>query len=106
MLAEAMAEWGGWIGGILGGVIGIAGGAIGTYASLKNVKGGRERSFMIKASIMTWILIAAFVAGMLLISGWYKHLLWIPYVLLLVLGTQWVNRVQARIRQEEMGLSK
>lgn len=38
---------GGTVGGIIGGIIGLAGGAVGTYASIKNTGGPRERQFMV-----------------------------------------------------------
>ena len=95
--------FGGWIGGILGAVLGALGGVIGTYFSIRNTNGPRERAFAIKASIVCWVFVFAFCAGMLLISGWYKHLLWIPYVVLLVFGIYWWNKAQFRIRQEEAG---
>jgi uncharacterized membrane protein len=41
----------GSIGGILGIALGIAGGAFGTYCSIKNTNGPLERKFTIKASI-------------------------------------------------------
>lgn len=94
---------GGWIGGILGAAVGVLGGVIGTYFSIRNTNGRRERAFAIKASIVGWVLVLAFAAGMLLIPGWYKHLLWIPYVVLLVFGIRWWNKTQFRIRQEETG---
>ena len=41
----------GLIGGIVGGIIGVAGGLLGTYFSIKNTNGPRERAFVIKASM-------------------------------------------------------
>lgn len=40
----------GLIVGIIGGIFGISGGVIGTYFSIKNTNGPKERSFIIKAS--------------------------------------------------------
>ncbi len=42
----------GLIGGIVGGIIGVAGGMIGTYFSIRNTKGPKERSVMVKASVI------------------------------------------------------
>ena len=92
---------GGWIGGILGAVLGTLGGVIGTYVSIRNTNGPRERAFAIKASIVCWVFVLAFVAGLLLIPGWYRHLLWIPYGILLFVGIRLWNKTQLRIRQEE-----
>ena len=38
----------GLVGGILGSVLGCAGGAIGTYFSVKNTNGPLERRFMVR----------------------------------------------------------
>jgi hypothetical protein len=91
----------GWIGGSLGVVFGLLGGAVGTYFAVRNTRGPRERAFAVKMSIACWVFVALFVAGMFLLPGWYKHLLWVPYALILGFGIQWSNRVQTRIRQEE-----
>ena len=103
---ETIGRLGGWIGVIVGGIGGIVGGVIGTYfmvKNIKNTKSPRERGFVIKASIIGWILVIAFVAAMLLIPTWYKHLLWIPYAILLILGIRFFNKTQFRIRNEESG---
>ena len=52
----------GLVGGILGGAIGMAGGAIGTYYSIKNTGGPIERAFMIRVSAIAWVVISAFLA--------------------------------------------
>ncbi|RPI71770.1 MAG: hypothetical protein EHM45_23090 [Desulfobacteraceae bacterium] len=91
----------GLVGGIIGGVIGLAGGAVGTYFSIKNTNGPRERAFMIKTSIITWVAIILFLGLMFLLPNPYRYLLWIPYGILLPLGIVYGNRVQQRIRKEE-----
>ena len=94
---------GGWVGGILGSVIGVLGGVIGTYFTIKNTNGPRERAFTIKASILCWLFVMSFLAGMLLIPFWYNMLLWVPYAIVLVFGIRRWNQTQFRIRQEESG---
>ena len=96
---------GGWIGGIVGGLCGVAGGAIGTYFTIKNTKGPRERSFTIKGSIVCWAFVVAFVVGTWLVPGWYKLLLVVPYVILLTFGIWKWNQIQFRLRREESGQS-
>ena len=91
----------GLIGGIVGGVIGFAGGMVGTYFSIKNTNGPRERSFMVKASVITWIAIILFLGLMFVLPNPYRYLLWIPYAILLPLGIVYGNRTQQRIRKEE-----
>jgi len=91
----------GWIGGIAGCAIGIAGGAIGTYFSIKNTNGPRERAFMVKSAAVAWIVGIVFIALLLLWSSPYRWLLWIPYGIFLPLGIRYGNNVQQRIRREE-----
>src|ERR1017187_7363966 len=91
----------GLIGGIVGGIVGVAGGLLGTYLSIKNTKGPRERAFVIKASIACWIFVLAFVFGMCLIPGLYKLFLIPIYVVGLVAGILLGNKKQLQIRLEE-----
>jgi hypothetical protein len=91
----------GLIGGIVGGAIGVLGGLVGTYFSIKNTAGPRERRFMIRVAIVAWIVVSAFMAGLLLLPMPYNFLLWIPYGIALPLAILWCNRRQQRIRVEE-----
>lgn len=91
----------GYAGAILGTIIGILGGAFGTWCSIRNTGGPRERTFMAWAAVGTWIFVLAFVAGLMLLPQPYNFLLWIPYLALLILGIVWANGRQARIRSQE-----
>jgi len=91
----------GLIGGVLGGVIGVLGGAVGTYFSIKNTSGPRERVFMIRFAIVIWIAVTAFLFGLFALPKPLNFLLWIPYAIALPLTILWCNRRQARIRAEE-----
>jgi hypothetical protein len=91
----------GLIGGIIGGALGLLGGAVGTYFSIKNTAGPRERAFMIRMSAVAWIVISAFLAGLLLLPQPYNWLLWIPYAIGLPLAIVRLNRRQAEIRAME-----
>ncbi len=91
----------GAIGGIIGGIGGLAGGIIGTYCSIKNTNGRRERAFMIKASMVGWIAILVFLGLMFSLPNTYRYFLWIPYGILLPLAIVTGNRKQQKIRQEE-----
>ncbi len=93
-------NWG-LTGGIIGGVIGVAGGLLGTYFSIKNTNGPRERAFVIKSALLCWILVIVFLLGLYLIPLPYNQLLWIPYALLLGFGINRWNRAQNAIREEE-----
>jgi hypothetical protein len=91
----------GLVGGIVGGVIGLLGGVVGTYFSIKNTSGPRERRFMARAAIVAWLAISAFLAGLLLLPRPMNLLLWVPYVIALPIGIIWSNRRQRIIRSEE-----
>jgi hypothetical protein len=91
----------GLVGGVAGGVIGIMGGIVGTYFSLKNTAGPRERTFMIRASVLAWVVVISFLAGLWLAPPAYRPLLWLPYILTLMPGIHILNRRQEQIRREE-----
>jgi hypothetical protein len=92
----------GIIGAIAGSVIGIFGGIVGTYFSIRNTNGPKERSFVIKASAMTWVAVAVFLSALLLLPSPYNQLMWIPYGLLLGFGFRKLNEMQKRIHDEEI----
>ena len=92
---------GGLVGGITGGILGLAGGAIGTYASIKNTAGPRERQFMVRTAVIAWALITLFVILLFVLPNPYRWLLWIPYGVALPLAIVSLNRKQHAIRSEE-----
>ena len=94
-------EMWGWIGGIAGSLLGIAGGFIGTYFSIKNTNGPRERRFTIKASAVCLVAVILFLVLMFAIPRPYNALLWIPYAILLPLGIKYWNKTQLEIRKKE-----
>lgn len=89
------------VGAILGCAVGVAGGVIGTYFSIKNTSGPKERSFMIKCSAVAWIAILAFVALMIAVPAPYKWFLWLPYGVVLPIAIIRFNKTQVRLRAEE-----
>lgn len=91
----------GLIGGLVGGVLGVLGGAVGTYFSIRNTAGPRERMFMVRVAFVAWIGVTAFVLGLLMLPLPYNFLLWVPYGIALPLGIIWSNRRQRLIRSEE-----
>ena len=91
----------GTIGGIIGGVIGLAGGAVGTYASIKNTAGPRERQFMVRTAIVAWVGVTIFLILLFVLPSHYRWLIWIPYGVALPLAIVSLNRKQQAIRSEE-----
>ena len=94
----------GLIGGLVGGVLGVLGGAVGTYVSIKNTAGPRERIFMRRVAIVAWVGVSAFVLGLLMLPRPFNFLLWAPYAIALPIGILWCNRRQRTIRSEESAL--
>ena len=91
----------GLVGGIIGGIIGLTGGAVGTYASIKNTGGPRERQFMVRAAIVVWIGVTLFLVLLFVLPSPYRWLIWIPYGAALPLTIVLLNRKQQAIRSNE-----
>ena len=82
---------------------GLAGGILGTWASIRNTNGPRERAFVVKASAIMWLAGIIFLTLMFALPMPWRYLLWIPYGILLPLGIITWNRAQQRIRIDEAG---
>jgi Ca2+/Na+ antiporter len=91
----------GTIGGIIGGVIGVLGGLVGSYFSIKNTNGPKEKAFMIKCIIIGWVAIIVFLILLFYIPKPYNFLLWIPYGFVLFLAIRYGNKKQREIRKQE-----
>lgn len=92
-------EYWGWIGGILGGAIGIAGGIFGTYCSLKAASGPAQRAVLLGWTIVCWALVIGFLIGLFYIPQPYNFLLWIPYPFALMWLVRTSNLECQRARQ-------
>ena len=91
----------GTIGGLIGSIVGLGGGVLGTYCSIKNTGGPRERAFMIKGAVVCWIAIVVFLGLLFALPNPYRWFMWLPYGILLPLGVTYGNKKQQAIRQEE-----
>ncbi len=91
----------GWIGGIAGGLIGLAGGAVGAYLSIKNTGGPRERMFMIKMTIAAVIVVAIQLTLLFTLPHPQRHLVAVSTAVLLPIAIVFGNRKQRQIAQEE-----
>jgi hypothetical protein len=95
-------------GGVIGSLGGVLGGVFGTYCSIRNTSGPRERAFMVKAAIWTWVFIAVVLGSMFgaryVLPDHYNLLAFLPMLLMvpaLFIGIPMCNRRQAQIRAEE-----
>ncbi len=91
----------GFFGAVIGGSIGLLGGAVGTYLSIKNTAGPRERQFMVRSAIVIWIAVTLFVVLLIVLPSPYRWLMWIPYVIALPIAVVSLNRKQQVIRSNE-----
>ncbi len=94
----------GLIGGIAGGIIGLIGGLVGTYAAIRSASGPREKAFTIKASSILWTGGILFISLLLFLPDPWRHMVWIPYGILLPLAIIKWNKTQQKIREEESSL--
>ena len=90
----------GLIGGIAGSTLGLVGGLLGAYFSFKNAKGPRERHFVIWMSMACFVYVGSFLAVLFLFPQ-SRPEIFVPYVIILVVGINYSNRRQSTIRQEE-----
>lgn len=84
------------IGAIAGTSLGVLGGALGTYLSVRNVSGPRQRKVALRAAVAWWLGAGAFVGLMLVLPPAQRVWLWVPYGLLLPVGIAVTNRAFAR----------
>lgn len=88
----------GWIGGVGGSVVGIAGGIFGTWCSIHNAKTAAEKSLIGRYSIACWIFVTLFLVALFVTPQPYNWLWWIPYPFLLTYGINRLNHEQKHMR--------
>jgi RNA polymerase sigma factor (sigma-70 family) len=105
----------GLFGAILGPIVGILGGWLGTEACIAGAESSRERQFMVKAMRITWALAGLFCLVVFLLTFTMRHsqnthpllittaliAAGLAYVIGLFVVILWMNRTQRRIRREE-----
>lgn len=77
---------------IVGASLGVLGAVIGLLASLRQAQSSPARSFFIRSSAITAALTLSFLLAFLLIPGWYRFLLFIPYGIILLVLIRACNR--------------
>ncbi len=96
----------GLIGGIAGGVIGTLGGVLGTYVSLKNAKGSKERSVVIRAAVIVWLGVTLFLACLFLLPFPVRFLPWLFYGPLLYWYIKTTNTKLEQAKIEDAACAK
>jgi hypothetical protein len=87
--------------GIAGGVIGTLGGVVGCCVPIWRARPGPERRFLVRASVVAWVGVLAFVAAQLWLVpvGPIAYTpLYAAYTIALVLFIRYCNRGQAELR--------
>ncbi|MBC8872730.1 MAG: hypothetical protein H8E44_25135 [Planctomycetes bacterium] len=103
-IQEFFNEWG----GVVGAIVGALGAAFGSYCSIRNTNGPKERAFMVKVGVWTCVGLAV-LGGLFFGLGYalphpYKlwaFLLFLFIPLALIIGIPACNKRQAQIRAEE-----
>jgi hypothetical protein len=108
LMAQADTGQWNWLGvtvsAILGTLLGLGGGAFGTYCSIKNTRTAAERRFMIRSSVVIWLVVIFLVLVPSTLSAFGIIPVWLQWVLIalfagmLVPSIVWVNRQQAHLR--------
>jgi hypothetical protein len=88
----------GWIGGVGGSVVGIAGGIFGTWCSIYNAKTPDEKSLIVGYSIACWALVTLFLVALFLTPMPYNWLWWIPFALAFTYGINRLKHDQKHMR--------
>jgi hypothetical protein len=89
------------VGGIAGTVLGVSGGLVGTYFSIRNTNGPRERAFMIRAGALCWLAVLTLLALDSLLPRLLGSLIFLVYMLSMYPIVRWGNEQQARLRVED-----
>ena len=89
----------GMLSAIIGSSVGLAGGAFGTWMSIRNTPPGLQRTLMVKASIVCWVFILSFVALVFLLPTPWKWWLWVLYGPALLFFIYYVNKGLANARR-------
>jgi len=87
----------------LGSSFGVLGGAVGTWCSIRNTRGPRERAFMIRVSVLCWLAVTAFLATLFFLPFHYHAFLCLPEMFGLHFAIRAGNRKLEHLRAEESG---
>ncbi len=94
-------------GAILGPLLGLLGGLFGSWMSIKNTSSSRERTFMIRMTIVVWSLLVLLVGLPLVLRlvnvgpKWMYWVLFAVFFALLLPLILWSNARQRQIQKEE-----
>jgi hypothetical protein len=91
-----------WIIGVaVGAAVAVLGALVVTYLEVRNVKGPRERAFVIRSSVPIWVGVGIFIAVVGYLPHPFPMLLYALLLPWLFVGGRKRHEIQARIRREE-----
>ncbi len=96
----------GWGGGLLGILLGFGGAFLGTYIPYRQAKSPRQKSLILKSAAFFLSFVVIFLAGLMMLPLPWNHLLWIPYIVILVTSIRWFNNRQRLLVEEESAAAK
>lgn len=85
--------------GAVGGT--LLGGLYGTWNSIQQTNGPRERAFVVKLSVLFWIVVSTFVALVFFLPNPWNQYIWLPYGLWLTYTIRRSDPKQQAIREAE-----
>jgi len=91
----------GLIGAVGGTLLGFLGGVYGSWNSLQQTNGLREWAFVVKMTILYWIVVPLFVVSIFILSAPWNQYIWLPYGLWLTYTIRSSDRKQQALREAE-----
>ncbi|HCO26190.1 MAG TPA: hypothetical protein DIT97_25390 [Gimesia maris] len=91
----------GLIGAVGGTLLGFLGGVIGTWNELRNAQGLQERAYLVKMSVLFWVVVPLFVVAVFLLPDPWNQYLWLPYGLWLTYTIRRSSIKQQALREAE-----
>lgn len=91
----------GLLAGLLGSAVGVFGGIVGTVMAFRSARGPKERGFVVRTAFLAWLAIGVFIGCLILLPHPVRHVMWVPYGILLPLGIRYWNTEQAHIRRAD-----
>jgi hypothetical protein len=90
-------------GGLVGGLLGMAGGCLGTWAAVRNAGSPAERSLTIKASLWFWLVSLGVFALFLILPGEWRWAVlvvyWVFFPLFIVGVSRRLKVIRSRHRE-------
>lgn len=95
------------VGAILGPILGLLGGIFGSWMSIKHTRSPRERKFMVKMSIIVWLMLLLLIGLPLglaiagVIPKWVYWSVFVVFFVVLLPMIFWINNRTRQIQKED-----